>query len=269
MPLISPPTPPQLASDKAAIDEQFSRAFALIDQLAADTAVIKSAEAERIEKLDVTLRDVDSVISDLKAANSRRETESKILADQVNGLKDLVPKALEGWKAAEDKKLEDLSSELRSLKLLVANRLGGGGGSGGGGAGAAASQASSSRSTYSGIAAKDKPESSVLSESTPGTNNSGEDSQQQQQSTRAGSTASKSGLPLSLQKQEGASRYQSGGKVTIPSWQMSAAGVGGSGSVSGGGGVGGSSSGGAGASVGDRSSRASRSEEDKGKDTET
>lgn len=122
--MISPPTPPQLESDKASIDESFARAFCLIDQLAADTAALKSSEAERTEKLDSTLKDVETVISDLKAANTRREAESRILADQVRGLKDLVPRALEGWKAGGDGKLEDLGAELRSLKKLVGNRVG-------------------------------------------------------------------------------------------------------------------------------------------------
>ena len=128
VPLISPPTPPQLEADKAAIDASFNRAFALIDQLITDTAALKASETERTEKLDSTLKDVDSVIEDLKAANSRREAESRIIADQVQGLKELVPKALEGWKASEDKKLEDLSFEVQSLKKLLENKVGRSGG---------------------------------------------------------------------------------------------------------------------------------------------
>ncbi|KAL9631432.1 MAG: hypothetical protein Q9164_005900 [Protoblastenia rupestris] len=123
-PLIAPPTPPQLEQDKAAIDESFNKAFALIDQLAADTATLKASEAERTEKLDTTLKDVDTVVADLKAANSRREAESRIIADQVQGLKDLVPKALEGWKANGDARLDDLSQEMQSLKRLLENRVG-------------------------------------------------------------------------------------------------------------------------------------------------
>lgn len=124
LPLISPPTPPQLEADKASIDESFNRAFALIDQLATDTAAIKEAETERTEKLDTTLRDVGSVIEDLKAANTRREAEGRITATQVADLKALVPKALEGWKAAGDAKLDELGQEVQSLKKLLENRVG-------------------------------------------------------------------------------------------------------------------------------------------------
>ena len=123
-PLISPPTPPQLEADKASIDESFNRAFALIEQLTADTAAIKQSESERTEKLDTTLKDVGGVIEDLKAANTRREAESRIIASQVTELKDMVPKALEGWKASGDAKLEELGQEVQSLKKLLENRIG-------------------------------------------------------------------------------------------------------------------------------------------------
>ena len=124
LPLISPPTPPQLEADKASIDESFNRAFALIEQLTTDTAAIKESESERTEKLDTTLKDVGVVIEDLKAANTRREAESRIIADQVTGLKDMIPKALEGWKASGDAKLEELGQEVQSLKKLLENRVG-------------------------------------------------------------------------------------------------------------------------------------------------
>ena len=64
------------------------------------------------------------MIEDLKAANTRREAESRIIAEQVTGLKDMVPKALEGWKASGDAKLEELGQEVQSLKKLLENRVG-------------------------------------------------------------------------------------------------------------------------------------------------
>ena len=126
MPLISPPTPPQLEQDKAAIDAEFSRAFTLIDQLAADTAALKSTEAERTEKLDTTLGEVDTVIEELKAANRRREDEARRLGDEVRDLRAMIPKALDGWKAEGDSRLKDLGAEMRSLKMLIGNRVSGG-----------------------------------------------------------------------------------------------------------------------------------------------
>ncbi|KAL8974681.1 MAG: hypothetical protein Q9197_001085 [Variospora fuerteventurae] len=123
-PLISPPTPPQLESDKASIDASFARAFALIDQLATDTSAIMTREEERTEKLDKALGQVNAVVEELKDAHKRRERESAMLADQVHSLRELVPKALEGWKEKGDGRLEELGGEVRSLKKLLGTRLG-------------------------------------------------------------------------------------------------------------------------------------------------
>ena len=129
MPLISPPTRPQLEADKASIDASFNRAFELIERLTSDTTKLQISEAERTEKLDSSFEGIDSIVEDLKAANMRREAESKVIADQVQGLKELVPKALQGWKASGDTKMEELSLEVQSLKRLLENKVGRSGGS--------------------------------------------------------------------------------------------------------------------------------------------
>ena len=121
-PLIAPPTPPQLEADKASIDDKFSQAFDILDTLKDDTAALKNAEEERKARVDAALAEVESVVQDLKNAGKRREDESKRVGDEVRGLRDLIPKALEGQKESQKKALEDLQTELKSLKQLVMNR---------------------------------------------------------------------------------------------------------------------------------------------------
>lgn len=122
--MIAPPTPPQLQQDKESIDEQFSRAFDLLEQLSTDTAALKSAEEARAERLDEALREVETVVTELKQASRRREDETRRISDEVRGLQDAMPKALEGVKEGNDKRLKELGSELKSLKILMSNRLG-------------------------------------------------------------------------------------------------------------------------------------------------
>lgn len=127
-PLIAPPTPPQLEQDKENIDEQFSRAFTLIEQLSTDTASLKSAEETRTERLDAALREVETVIADLKSSSRRKEDETRRISDEVKSLKDSIPKALEGAREGNENRLRELGTELKSLKVLLGNRLGGSGG---------------------------------------------------------------------------------------------------------------------------------------------
>ncbi len=122
-PIIAPPTAPQLEQDKQAIDESFDKAFSLLDQLAKDTETLKSSEQARTERLDAALTEVETVISDLKSASRRREDESRRIGDEVRGLKDLIPKAMEGQKETTDTRLRELNTELKSLKTLMGQRM--------------------------------------------------------------------------------------------------------------------------------------------------
>ncbi|KAK2809615.1 hypothetical protein FQN50_003672 [Emmonsiellopsis sp. PD_5] len=123
-PLIAPPTPPQLQQDKESIDEQFARAFALLDQLSTDTATLKATEEARTERLDAALREVENVVTELKSSSRRRDDESRRVAEEVRSLKDGIPKAIDGAKEGNDKRLKELGAELKSLKVLLGNRLG-------------------------------------------------------------------------------------------------------------------------------------------------
>jgi peroxin-14 len=122
-PIIAPPTAPQLEQDKQAIDEQFGKAFSLLEQLSKDTDALKVSEQERTERLDAALSEVEEVIGELKTASRRREEEARRMSDEVRGLKDLIPKAMEGQKETTDTRLRELNTELKSLKTLMSQRL--------------------------------------------------------------------------------------------------------------------------------------------------
>ncbi|RVX73768.1 hypothetical protein B0A52_02658 [Exophiala mesophila] len=124
-PLIAPPTPPQLEQDKAAIDEQFNRAFALLDTLSSDTASLKEAEEARTARLDSAIGDIESIVADLKAANMRREDDARRMESEIKSMKDSLPRSIDSVKDASERQLKELSTELASLKMLMGNRMGG------------------------------------------------------------------------------------------------------------------------------------------------
>jgi len=122
-PLIAPPTPPQIEQDKAEIDASFEKAFALLDQLSKDTETLKISEEARTDRLDTALSEVESVIGELKSASRRREEESRRMNDEVRGLKELIPKTMEGQQDTTDNRLKELNTELKSLKTLISQRM--------------------------------------------------------------------------------------------------------------------------------------------------
>ncbi|KAK5697883.1 peroxisomal membrane protein pex14 [Elasticomyces elasticus] len=122
-PLISPPTPTQLQSDKDAVTESFDKAFALLDQLATDTQELKAAESARTERLDKALAEVEGVIREMREANEDRVREGRALAKEVEGVREAIPKALEREKGRWEGKLEEVGTEMRSLKTLIQGRM--------------------------------------------------------------------------------------------------------------------------------------------------
>jgi peroxin-14 len=125
MPLIAPPTPPQLEQDKASVDESFNKAFVLLDQLATDTAALKASEESRTQRLDAALAEMESVITSLKDSSKRRDDDSRRMEDDMRNLRDLIPKAMDAHKESTAAQLKELSTELKGLKTLVASRVGG------------------------------------------------------------------------------------------------------------------------------------------------
>lgn len=220
-PLIAPPTPPQLEQDKAAIDEQFNKAFALLDTLSSDTAALKEAEEARTERLDNAITDIESIIAELKAANMRREDDSRRMEAEIKTMKESLPKSIDSVRDASERQLKELSTELGSLKLLMGNRLGGGSstfaGSGQGiprtqpGQLPSSSSAATTPSTESAPSTNPNPPRSTPSFSSPASQFSSSTT------VPAATTQSRPGPGA----QYGSS--SSTNKAAIPAWQMAAA----------------------------------------------
>ncbi|KAH8663052.1 peroxisomal membrane anchor protein conserved region-domain-containing protein [Tricladium varicosporioides] len=209
-PMIAPPTQPQLEADKKDIDDQFEKAFTLLDQLSKDTDTLKASEQARTERLDAALTEVENVISELKTASRRREDESRRISDEVRGLKDLIPKAMEGQKETTDTRLRELNTELKSLKTLMSQRMN-----------PPASPSTSSYGRPSGIGASTP---SV----TPNPTNSNPITESTTPKPASVSNGTGTEAVASLQNR-GSSPFGTGfgtgtpaGKAAIPAWQMAA-----------------------------------------------
>lgn len=194
MPIIAPPTPPQLEQDKNSIDEAFNRAFTLIEQLSEDTAEIKASEEARKERLDQALGEFEQTIQELKDASRRRDDDTRRISDEVRGLQGMIPKAMKAQEDASDQRLRELNGELKSLKTLISNRMGSGV--------AVAPKQSVQRSSHSG-------------QSTPATTSTGENTP-----TSAANTIDPSN-DKSASTTHPLNRFQSG-RGGIPAWQMAA-----------------------------------------------
>ncbi|PSR75985.1 peroxisomal membrane anchor protein conserved region-domain-containing protein [Coniella lustricola] len=247
-PLIAPPTPERLESDKKSIDDSFEKAFALVDQLAKDTQVLKEAEQERTEKLDNALAELETVVNDLKAANRRREDEAQRVRDDVSNLKDSLPKALDAQKSLTDGRLQEINAELKSLKTIVSQRMAAGatttttttGAATAATAAPGSSSAAGPNNSYAAVSRAPTPAAAAAAPitpvpaSTPANNNSGSGSNGAAESSSNATTdadkkpvnGSPSNWEGSLSNTDSSSPFSSGitaSAVKIPEWQRAMA----------------------------------------------
>jgi peroxin-14 len=221
-PLIQPPTPPQLEQDKASIDESFKRAFDLLEQLNTDTTALKASEEARTSRLDTALGEVESVLTTLKESSKRQGDDNRRIEEDVRGLRSLIPKAMDAQKESTDTRLRELSTELKSLKTLVGNRMS---------AGSAARPAVPTPNPYSQSQSQSPaPTPSVNGSSSTSTlapqgastpapteqTNSATTSETQASSTSAATPAS------AAEKPAASFGRGAGGRAAIPAWQMAA-----------------------------------------------
>ncbi|KAH6887597.1 peroxisomal membrane anchor protein conserved region-domain-containing protein [Thelonectria olida] len=206
-PLVAPPTPEKLEQDKKSIEDQFERAFSLVEQLAKDTEDLKKAEQERTEKLDNAITELETVMSDLKAANRRREDDSQRIRDEVQSLKDSMPKALDNQKQLTDTRLKEVNSELVSLKTLVTQRM--------------AAPAPAPVSTPSYLRGSSGGNVTPAPSISAGPDTNGEKSVDAGGSSTPTTTASQPSRPTSSFSRASTSGLgASTGKASIPAWQM-------------------------------------------------
>lgn len=163
------------------------------------------------------MSELENVISDLKLANRRREDDAQRVRDDVQGLKDSIPRAMNAQKDLTDGRLRDLNSELKSLKTLLSQRMNSAAPAAppaatpspsflkpasGSAAPNPAAAGSSSPITQSAIAQDESKESAKTPEETPGTTKTYND----YVSSIGRSSPFSSGMPA--------------GKAAIPSWQL-------------------------------------------------
>ncbi|BFZ58734.1 peroxisomal membrane protein pex14 [Savitreella phatthalungensis] len=123
VPLIQPPTQSKLEEDKEEIAKQFDQVQEMLSILQTDAAAAKESAQKQQERLDTAMTEVETAVSDAREKSARRETDIRRLGLEIDQIREMIPKAIEGVKQAQNDSLNDLHNELKSLKTLLTNRL--------------------------------------------------------------------------------------------------------------------------------------------------
>ncbi|ODV90901.1 hypothetical protein CANCADRAFT_2621 [Tortispora caseinolytica NRRL Y-17796] len=124
LPAILPPTPAALEADKAAIESEFTNTRSLLEELKSETESLKAAEAERNARIDTLVSSIEEVVANIRLQADKHDTEYNKIKAEVEEIRDSLPSALNSNKEAQKLALDEVQSELKSLRQLLSTRSG-------------------------------------------------------------------------------------------------------------------------------------------------
>ncbi|KAL7285178.1 hypothetical protein ACG7TL_000271 [Trametes sanguinea] len=121
-PHLKPPSATAYEEDKDAMNAQFDAAEALLKEIQAETAAVRAAVEEQNERVIRVTEDVENAVKDMREGEVRTRDEMREIRDEVNAVRELLPKMIEKTKESQNQSLAELQQELKSLKALLLSR---------------------------------------------------------------------------------------------------------------------------------------------------
>ncbi|KAH9082078.1 hypothetical protein EDB83DRAFT_2336353 [Lactarius deliciosus] len=121
-PHLQPPTSTAYEEDRDALTAQFDAAEALLKEIRAETSAVKTAVESQQEKVDKATADVEAAVQQMREGESRARDEMREIREEVNNIREMLPKMIEKNKEAQTQSLGELQQDLKSLKTLLLSR---------------------------------------------------------------------------------------------------------------------------------------------------
>ncbi|CAG8497838.1 940_t:CDS:2, partial [Racocetra fulgida] len=116
-------TSDDLEHDKQLFSDQFTTTIANLDVLKFDTQIIKKSLKEQSFEVTKILKILDNVLRDLKSYEEREDIELENLKEDMDSIRNLIPKLLEESEDSQEKLFTSLQQELKLLKSLAIRRV--------------------------------------------------------------------------------------------------------------------------------------------------
>ncbi|KAG2072724.1 hypothetical protein BDR04DRAFT_1096352 [Suillus decipiens] len=121
-PHLIPPAATAYEKDRDDLTAQFDAAEALLKEIQAETEAVKSAVYEQNERVDKVTKDIESVVVEMREGESKTRDEMREIRDEVENIREMLPKMIEKNKESQKESLSELQQELKSLKALLLSR---------------------------------------------------------------------------------------------------------------------------------------------------
>jgi peroxin-14 len=92
LPLLKTPTANELERDKQALNDQFTAASETLGIVKSDTQIAKKTIEEQAYRVKESLETLDKMMNDIKQQEIKREADMKLLKEEVDAIRELIPK---------------------------------------------------------------------------------------------------------------------------------------------------------------------------------
>ncbi|KAH7053776.1 peroxisomal membrane anchor protein conserved region-domain-containing protein [Linnemannia elongata] len=116
------PSQEDLEMDKKKLDEQFDEIEKSLAEVKDSTTTVAKNVEEQTAHVKESLEGMSGVLDGMKTNDEKREQELSGLKTDIENIKTMIPKLMEKNKESQANVLNELQSEIKSLKSLLLNR---------------------------------------------------------------------------------------------------------------------------------------------------
>ncbi|KAF9538725.1 peroxisomal membrane protein pex14 [Mortierella hygrophila] len=116
------PSQEDLETDKKKLDEQFDEIEKSLAEVKDSTTTVAKNVEEQTANVKESLEGMGGVLDGMKINDEKREQELSGLKTDIENIKTMIPKLMEKNKESQANVLNELQSEIKSLKSLLLNR---------------------------------------------------------------------------------------------------------------------------------------------------
>lgn len=92
LPHLQPPSSTAYEQDRDSLNAQFDAAEALLKEIQAETAAVRTAVEGQTLRIDQTTEDVKAVVLEMREGESKTRDEMREIRDEVNNIREMLPK---------------------------------------------------------------------------------------------------------------------------------------------------------------------------------
>jgi len=120
-PHLQPPTQTQYEHDSSLLAAQFDAIEEQLKVLQADCDATRQASEAQRERVAAVVGEIESTVQEMKESDGRYKDQLREIREEVDVIRDMVPKMLEKNKEGSNASLLELQQELKSLRTLLVN----------------------------------------------------------------------------------------------------------------------------------------------------